>query len=373
MKTRNIIISFYTGLFLSGLFGQVQPRRLQTDIIGGAGVSYESWKAKNDKVTEMAIPVTFIYPYSSKLSLYAMTSPVSSNLDAGEKYSLSGLSDLKWGGHYLTLNDQLLITMGMNLPTGKHALEDKEYSVASVLSLPAFNFRVPTLGQGFDVQLGANSARELGGWVLGVGASYLMKGNFKPFKGHEESYNPGDEVTLTAGLDKNVILSGKGMQIKGDVVYTMYFDDVWGGKKVFKSGNRILIQLLSEFKLGSLDAGLFIRERIKGKNTTGAGKTYATERLNSNANQFEIQGWGWLPPGRNVRLKGVCDFKLYSDSDFKTGGATLFGVGGGGQFRLSAKLSFNGDLRYYFGKIKTSVEKVDATGMKVFGGFEYIL
>lgn len=373
MKLKITAITVFIGLFISSLSGQVQLRRLQTDIIGAAGVSFESWKAKDNKVTEMSVPVMFIYPVRPKMSLYAMTSPVSSNLEAGEKYSLSGLSDLKWGGHYLTMNDRLLITLGMNLPTGKHALKVEEYSVASALSVPAFNFRTPTLGQGFDVQLGANSAIEMGSWVLGYGACYLMKGKFVPLKEYEEAYNPGDEVTLTAGVDKNSSILGKEMQIRGDVLYTLYFDDTWGGKKVFKSGSRILIQLLSQFKLGSYDAGLFVRERIKGKNTTGSGKTYATERLNSNANQFEVQGWAWLSSGHNMRLKGLIEVKLYSDSDYRTGGANLVGVGGGGRFRLSPKLAFNGDLRYYFGKIKTSVDKVDATGMKLFGGFEYTL
>jgi hypothetical protein len=302
-----------------------------------------------------------------------MTSPVSSNLEAGEKYSLGGLSDLKWGGHFLTMNDRLLITFGLNLPTGKHALEVEEYSVASALSVPAFNFRTPTLGQGFDVQLGANSAVEAGSYVLGYGAGCILKGKFKPLKEYEQDYNPGDEVTLTAGLDRNATILGKGMQIRGDILYTLYFDDTWGGEKVFKSGNRLLVQLLSRFMMGSCDASFFVRERIKGKNTTGSGKSYATERLNSNANQFEIQGWVWLPSGPDTRWKGLFDVKLYSDSDYGTGGATLFGLGGGGRFRLSPKWSFNGDLRYYFGKIKTTVEKVDAAGMKIFGGFECAL
>jgi hypothetical protein len=191
MRTKSKWITMNVLLSLSVSFGQVQLRRLQTDIVGAAGISFESWKAKDNKVTEMSIPVMFIYPYSPKISLYAMTSPVSSNLEAGEKYSLSGLSDLKWGGHVLTLNNRLLITLGMNLPTGKHALEMEEYSVASALSVPAFNFRTPTLGQGFDVQLGANSAMEMGSMVLGYGASYLMKGKFKPLKEYEDAYNPG--------------------------------------------------------------------------------------------------------------------------------------------------------------------------------------
>jgi hypothetical protein len=373
MKTKILLIPMITGLFISHSSGQIQLRRLQTEMTAGAGISFETWKAKNDKVTELAIPIVFIYPYSPKLSLYAITSPVVSNLNAGENYSLSGLSDVKWGGHYLTLGDKLLLTFGINLPTGKHALETEEYAVATVLSMPAFNFRVPSLGQGLDFQLGANSAREFGDWVVGYGATFLMKGAFKPFKGFDDAYNPGDEITLAAGADRKTVLFGKEMQIKGDALVTLYFDDTWGGKKVFRSGNRILLQILSTFKHRSWDVGLFVRERMKGKNKTGSGDIYETEQKNSNANQFEIQGWGFYPYSRDVRLKAAFEMKLYSDSDYNTGGATLLGVGGGGQFRISPKMVLNGDLRLYFGKIKSGAEKINTTGIKLYGGIEYTL
>jgi len=370
MKTKILVLLVFKTMFS---YGQVQPPRLQTDMIGGVGVSYETWKAKNDKVTELAVPLTFLYPFSPKLSLYAITSPVISTLNAGENYGLNGLSDVKWGGHYLAFGDRMLFTFGMNLPTGKHALETQEYSVASILALPAFNFRVPSLGQGLDVQLGVSSAQEFGDWIVGYGATYLMKGGFKPFKGFDEDYNPGDEITLTAGADRKTVLIGKEMQIRGDVLYTMYSNDTWGGANVFKSGNRILVQFMSTFKHKSLDLGVFVRERMKGKNKTGSGKVFETERRNSNANQFEIQGWGYYPYSRTIRLKGVVDVKLYSDSDYSTGGATLFGLGGGGQLKVSPKLAFHGDLRIYFGSIKSGAEKVGTTGVKLFGGFEYTL
>jgi hypothetical protein len=370
MRIRTFLIMPLVGLFSSMLSGQVKPGRLQSDIIGSAGISFETWKAADNKVTEMSIPIMLRLPVNPKLSLYAMTSQVSSNLTAGEKFNLNGLADLKWGGHYLALNDELLITFGMNVPTGKHALENEEYSVASVLSMPAFNFRTPSLGQGLDIQLGLNTARDFGGAVMGFGASYIMKGGFKPFKASDEAYHPGDELTLTVGMDKSV---GMDSQLKADVLYTMYFDDSWGDKRVFKSGNRILAQLMYEFKMGSTDMGLFVRERIKGKNKTGAEKTYATERLNSNGNQLEIQGWGWIPSSGTTKWKLLLDFKLYSDSEYKTGGATLIGAGLGGRFGLSPGLAFDGDIRYYTGKIKTSVEKVNAAGLKVYGGFEITL
>ena len=124
---------------------------------------------------------------------------------------------MKWGGHYF-FSDRYLITFGMNLPTGKSALESEEYSVASVLALPAFNFRVPSLGQGLDIHLGLSTARELGDFIFGAGMSYLMKGGFKAFKEYDEDYNPGDELTITAGIDREL---GSEARLTGDLQYTL--------------------------------------------------------------------------------------------------------------------------------------------------------
>lgn len=346
-------------------FSQDQTYRLRSDGFGDFGFSYESWKAGEDRVAALSIPMTISYPASDKLRFYAMTSPAFSNLKTGVDYSLGGMSDVKWGGHYLAFNDRWLLTFGMNLPTGKSALETEEYSVASVLVLPAFNFRVPSLGQGFDAQVGLSTAWEMGSMVVGAGVSFLMKGGFKPFRNYDESYNPGEEITLSMGIDMGGVIA--------DVLYTVYTDDTWGDEKVFRSGNRIILQILSSFQVGSFDVNLFMRDRIKAKNKTGSGDFYETERKNSNANQFEIQNYWYRSLGQSNRVKGILEFKLYSNSEYGTGGATLFGVGAGWQFSLSRQLAFNSDFRYYFGKIQSASERIDASGIKLFGGFLFTL
>lgn len=342
-----------------------QVQRLQSDRIGGAGLSFEFWKAEEDKISEFAIPVKVVYPYNEKLNLYAMTAPAFSSLKTGVDYSLGGLSDLKWGGHYLFGDDRYLLTFGVNLPTGKSALSVDEYAVASALTIPAFDFRVPSLGQGLDLQVGISTAREMGDFIVGGSVGYLMKGGFKPFDGFDESYNPGDEITLTAGVNRGNLLA--------DLMYTVYFNDKWGGEEVFRSGNKLVLQLMSTFQVSRFDVVVFVREAIKSKNKTGAGDIYETERKNSNANQFDIQGHVFLPGANKYRLKGIVDFKLYSNNDYGTGGATLFGLGAGGEMMLMPGLTFKGEARLYFGSIKSSEDRASAFGLKLFGGVEYTL
>jgi hypothetical protein len=372
IKIRLFFILLLLFFFSASVISQDQTYRLHSDRIGGAGLSFEFWKAKKDQVTQFAFPFSYIYPYNKKIRFFAVTSPAFTGLNTGGSYGLGGLSDIKLGGHIWTLNDGVLITFGLNLPTGNHKLDGEEYAVASVLSMPAFNFRVPSLGQGLDIQLGANTAWEMGDFVVGYGISYLKKGGFKAYEGQSKIYNPGDEITISWGIQKReVFMFGRNMDIKADILYTGYASDEWGDEKVFSSGNRFIVQVLSQFKVDPVDVVVLIRDRIKEKNSTATEGFLNTERKNRNGSQFEILGIGYYPYARNIRLKGIFDFKLYSNNDYDTGGATLFGFGGGGQMRLTPQIVLNGDLRFYLGSIKTGAERVFTFGLKLFGGIQY--
>ncbi len=362
---------FVLGAMAAG--AQEQPYRLQSNRTIGTGASFEFWKSEGDRVTELALPISLIYPYNDKIRFYALTSPAFSSLNTGVDYSLSGMSDLKWGGHGLFFDDHILFTFGMSLPTGKSALSSSEYSVASVLSQPAFNFRVPSLGQGLDLQVGLNAAHDLGGFVIGGGVSFLKKGGFKPYSDVDDTYLPGDEITIMVGFEKIVDLSGREMRITGDVLFSTYGNDTWGDESVFRSGDRISVQLMSVIPIDALDVMVLIRNRSKAKNKTGSGPSFETERKNTNANQLEILTMGMIASSDNVRWRGVLECKLYTDNDYGYGGATLFGVGGGGLFGLSRNVDFNIDTRCYFGHITSGSQNQEALGLRVFGGFQVTL
>lgn len=355
------------------IYGQDQPVRLQSERIGRAGISLEYWKAKDDQIVSFSLPLTVLYPYSDKIRLYASTAPSVNNLNTGTSYSLSGLSDLKLGGHALILNDSYLITFGLNLPTGKSGMSTDEYPVATVLTMSAFNFRVPSLGQGFDIQAGISGAREMGDFIVGYGISFLMKGGFKPYQGNDASYNPGEEITFTVGADRIYDLFDRDVRITGDLLYSIYTNDTWDGENIFKSGNSLILQLQSVFNFKEYNCIVFIRERMKGKNKTGAGDIYDTERKNSNTNQFQIQAVASKPYKPDLKVRGIFDLKLYSNNGYGSGGATLLGLGAGGKYQMSPRLVLDTEFRFYFGSIVTSYDGVGTIGLQLFGGFQYTL
>ena len=369
MKKRILLLRCVPGLIVFSL--SAQTVRLQTPHIGDAAVSFQYWTAKKDHITQFALPLTYIYPYSDKLRFYAKTYPAFTGLNMGSNYQLGGLSDIKLGGHYLTLNDEVLITFGLNLPTGKSALASDEIPVASVVTLPAFEMQVPSLGQGLDLQLGTNTAWEWGDYIVGYGVSFILKGPFNVFKDTNQKYNPGNEVTITWGIQREVVWLNRDMHITADLLYTGYSPDKMGSEVIFSSGNRLLLQMMSQFKERDWDLVFLIRERIKAPNSYSGDIRVPSETKNANGNQFQVTAFGFHPYRQNMRLKTLLDLKLFANNDYDVGGAFLFGFGGGAEKQLSPQMTANGECRLYLGSIKQSAKNAFALGFKIMGGIRY--
>jgi len=371
MKTKINILLFVLLMFYSVLWSQDYTPRLQGQMNTLAGLSFETWKAEDDRITQFALPVTFIYPVNDRMRIDVITSPAISTLSSGESFSLGGISDTRIRGHYLTENEKFLYTFGLVLPTGKNTLSTEEFNVANALTIHAFDFKVPSLGQGMDINLGIATAFEYGENIVGAGFSYLKKNNYKPFNDFDFDYLPGDEYTFTTGIERNITLLGKESRLTVDAVYTIYESDKGNKEKVFKSGNRLLLQTSAFMRFSRFDMLIFLREKIKGKNKTGIGDIFETERKNRNGNEFEISGQAFLPEKNGRQIIGLFDIKLYGNNQYDTGGATLFGLGGGYRMKLNEQLFFDGSLNFYFGSLKSGNESTGITGLKLNGGIRY--
>ncbi len=359
MMRRRAALLLVASLLATGASqGQPLMTRLQGQSNFGAGASGQWWSAGKNKVRQVAMPVSFVYPVGARARLSVVTAPAFSKLVAVGEQQLNGLSDVRISGHYWTPNDRFLLTFGANLPTGKHSLTAEEFNVANALALHALAFRVPTYGQGLDFHLGLATALEAGEFVFGGGISYLAKGTFRPFRGLEYEYKPGAETTLSVGADRALVLFGRDARITADVVYSIYGEDKGAGKAVFKSGNRLLLQGVLLARPSSFDLLLIVRERVKGRNKTGIGDLFAEERKNSNGNEFEVDAQALFGSPQKTRLKALVGAKVYGQNQYGTGAATLVGFGGGALLRLSPKLEADANLRYYVGSIKSGPKGV---------------
>lgn len=349
------------------------PRLLQTNSVN-PNVSFEYWSSGDDKISEWVLPLIVRYAASDRLNFTLINQPTMAKLQRPtENYNLSGLTDTRVGASYLFGGETLLATAGINFPTGQTELDAEELSVAQVIPLHALGLRTTYFGGGLDISAGLSAAFSMDDWVVGAGVGYVHKGTFNPVAGSGD-YDPGEELSLTAGIDRSF---GEESKFLADVTYSLYTADTFEGTDYFKSAPRLLVEARYYFPWQSLDLALIVRDRIKGKNevlqvdpNTELLKLHE-EAANSHGNELDIIAQGSYPISEATSLDGLLQAKIYSTNELDASGATIFGVGGGWRRKLSSNVQLDLGAKFSFGSLKEPGESSSITGFELRGGIIY--
>ena len=200
-----------------------------------------SIKAPNDeKISELAIPVFVSIPFGSRFTFDVGTSYARARVTSGSATSeVSGLTDTQLRGNLSLGTDFVVLTGGLNLPTGKSTVDLDQVTAAGRIGSDFLAFPISNLGTGFAVTGGVAVARPIGDWNLGFGGSVRRSAEYQPFNqpGTTLKFTPGDEYRARVGLDH---LLGNGRLSLG-VTYSAFGDDV-AGTSVYNTGNRVIAQ-----------------------------------------------------------------------------------------------------------------------------------
>ncbi len=360
---RRIFLSlyFWSIFFLTSMcFSQVFQQKSSMNF--GAEFSCQIWKAGKDKISEFTFPVMYIYPLNKKCQLYSICTPLYSTLSTGFNYHLSSISDIKLGGKLFILNNRWTLTFGLNFPLGRNRLNSKERQTAQVLAIPAFNFRAPDPGQGFNIQVGICSARRFDNFLIGWGVGVILRGGYNPFFESSGIYNPGDELCVNIGV--------KAGGWKGDLLFIANGSDTWESKRHLKPGNRIIMQLQYFQQINRMNFTFIIINRIKTKDTLFSDSVVLPQKIVANSGQFEIRSILGFELLNGNLLRGIFNIKHCSNSQFDTGGASMIGIGIGGDFKIFPNLWYRGEVSYFAGNILINDRKVNANGFDLRGGIE---
>ena len=187
--------------------------------------------------SSVAIPLFAAIPLASgRVGVTVRASYV--NAEVEEITSVSGLADAGLGVH---LRQQLgpaeaLVGLGVGLPVGAKGLAAEEFFTALTLGRNELAFAVPQVGQGFQAAPSIAIAFPLSPLVAaGAGATYVRRGGYRPFAETDSTYDPGDELTLTAGIEADLRI----LALSLDLAYTRYGEDTFGGG-TFAPGNRFV-------------------------------------------------------------------------------------------------------------------------------------
>ncbi len=354
MKKLSIVVAI---LLLSAVgMAQSLSKSFQRNLDFSAGGYFQSWTTDdNQKISQITVPISVLVPVDKQLSISVGTNYATSTFDNGSKsVKLSGLTDTRIMGAYVTMDDHLLVTGGITLPTGKTKLESDEASVAGNIGLYPFGFRVPSYGQGTSANIAGSFAAKINQFILGAGMGFVYKSGFVPYKSSGDKYVPGTEISLNLGGETNVSMGNADGKITLDVAYTLYGNDKYADKEVFKSGNKLNADLRLLLNTDKNHYMIYLRERTKGKNEVGYG-SLEEEEQNSNGNQIDLGGVGLFSLSDKFMLKGVLEGKFYSKNETETNGAIIGGIGAGAIYMLSDKLSLDLLAKVMKGSLQSKV------------------
>ncbi|MDB4873591.1 MAG: hypothetical protein JWM41_37 [Gemmatimonadetes bacterium] len=273
--------------------------------------SYKIDSPSNEKISEFAVPLFVLVPVSSSFSVDVGTSFSRSHVEqttAGKTTtsSISGLTDTQVRGNYVLGNDFVVLTAGVNLPTGRSTVTSQQQLAASLIGSDFLSFPISNMGTGFGGTGGVAMARPLGDWNLGLGLSMRRSARYDPYDaagGTALHYQPGNEYRARAGVDRAL---GTGRVAVG-LTYSTFGNDNLSGS-VYNTGNRWLTQASLDNTLGrgqlSLSAWNLFRTRgtlvdssaLGHENITNATVAYGIS-AGSMVIEPNVEGRVWMQEG----------------------------------------------------------------------------
>src|SRR4051812_30931536 len=126
--------------------------------------SYDIQSPSNLKISEFSVPLFVLVPISPVLSFDIGTSYARADVrqtTAGQvtTSNVAGLTDTQVRGNYTIGNDFVVLTAGVNLPTGKSTVTEQQRLAAGLIGSDFFSFPISNMGTGFGGTAGAAVAR----------------------------------------------------------------------------------------------------------------------------------------------------------------------------------------------------------------------
>lgn len=172
---------------------------------------------------------------------------------AGQRASLSGLTDTEAGLSVRLGVDWLIANASATLPTGKSTLTTEESLVAGVVASELLPFAVKNWGTGGSVGGDIAIASQAGAWGIGLAAGFRLSQEYEPVPAQALAYRPGDQLQFRLALDRDVAESGTLSILLG---FQRFSEDAISGTNLFRSGNRFEGVFSYAFALGLRSSAL---------------------------------------------------------------------------------------------------------------------
>ena len=205
---RNAVVALLCCAGAGTLHGQASDA-LYTRWAGYTGFQFQSYSISvtpSAKATEWAIPLVMVAPLGDHMSADLTADYANAKVSDGSgDHTLNGLTDTQIRLLYTLNRDRAVVSLSINLPTGKHTLTSDEFRVYTALGTNYLSFPIADFGTAFGATAGVAFATPAGGWNLGASGAIRYTGSYVPLDTTPPTtYKPGIEFRGRLGADRLV-------------------------------------------------------------------------------------------------------------------------------------------------------------------------
>ncbi|MCX5752994.1 MAG: hypothetical protein NTW97_05030 [Candidatus Krumholzibacteria bacterium] len=267
MRNKTIIAAI---LALASLFAAEASCQIAFNQPGSFAMrfNYSGWtldpaSGPEESISQMTLGLSGFVPVRDNFEARYQIVSGYNDLDMdGTRTDMSGLGDLRLQLAHSFSRDRLLLSAGLNLPTGKKELDSGgERRIIEFLSRDYLSLPLRRYGEGFGFNLQAGGAAELGPFKCGMSGVYDYCGSYKPY---EESgdYDPGDAFSLNA---TTAVTSGR-IEYTGDFGFSFFGTDALDNKNIYRQAPQFSARLMAALPGERYGATLGMRMILRGRN-----------------------------------------------------------------------------------------------------------
>ncbi len=340
---------------------------------GDAGFVFSSWNldistidtATNDvtvsnvEISQSVVPLRGFVPLAENTEalIYVATSGNQLKGDSAVDYSLSGMSDVRIQVSRSLADDQVLLSLGLNLPTGKKKLNlDEEVAVLNYLAADYISLPLRRFGEGLGFSLLLGTARMVGDWRTGASVQYRYNGKYDPYEGVTE-FDPGDLISFNLGVDRAM----EAMSVSAEVGYSLCGSDKLDGANIYKQSTVLNLHAGVNWKNGANRIAVGAGYLARGRNTIYVADTTSEAKIFGN--ELWMRGTWARDFGPDWRVTPTLELRNIAENEQDLGSATIVGLGTTVARRLSDQVGFDIGGRYFTGTANGG--DIDVSGYQI--------
>ncbi len=269
---------------------------------------------------------------------------------------LSGFSDLRLQVAHSFKKDRLLLSAGLNLPTGKQKLDSTEEArVIEFLSRDYLSLPLRRYGEGFGFNLQGGGAAKISRFTCGMSALYYYSGTYEPYSGGGD-YNPGNTFSLNATANT---VAGK-MSYAADLVYTLTGVDKYEDTKIYKQAQQFGTRLTASYLREPYRATLGVRMLLRGRNKRYSLSTGAVDsQLKKYGDEFDVYLRMAYTPAVDWHIAAHLATRQISSGEENLDASSLYNFGLIVSKELASRLSLEVGGVYHTGSTNDDTLKID--------------